>query len=112
VSRNLSVTFKSDYRLTGPTWFHTVQDQKRRTIFDIFYPGIGTGDYSKSRRDAYGILNLRAGIKTQDWRLTAFVNNALKKRYLEEVIPAPEFGGSFATPGGLRTIGLEFGFDF
>ena len=51
-------------------------------------------------------------MKSDNWRLTAFVNNALKKRYLEEVIPAPEFGGSFATPGGLRTIGLEAGFNF
>jgi iron complex outermembrane receptor protein len=112
VSDRLDFTFKVDYRLTGPTWFHAVQDQTRRTIFDVFYPGLGTGDYSKTRRDAYGIVNLRAGIKTDNWRLTAFATNLFKKRYLEEVVPAPEFGGSFATPGALRTIGVELGFDF
>ncbi|WP_374649532.1 TonB-dependent receptor [Rhizorhabdus sp.] len=112
VSDTLDLTFKADYRLTGPTWFHVVQNQKRRTIFDVFFPGLGTGDYSKSQRDAYGILNLRAGVKSQNWRLTAFVNNVFKKRYLEEVIPAPEFGGSFSTPGQLRTIGVEAGFNF
>ncbi len=112
VSDNLSLTFKADYRLTGPTWFHVVQKEKRRTIFDVFFPGLGTADYSKTERDAYGILNLRAGLKAKNWRLTGFVNNVFKKRYLEEIIPAPEFGGSFATPGGLRTIGIEAGFDF
>jgi len=112
VSDNLAVTFKADYRLTGPTWFHVVQKQTRRTIFDVFFPGIGTGDYSQTERDPYGILNLRAGVKSDNWRLTAFVNNVFKKRYLEEVIPAPEFGGSFSTPGSLRTIGLEAGFNF
>jgi len=112
VNDTLALTFKADYRLTGPTWFHVIQNQKRRTIFDVFYPGIGTGDYSETRRDSYGLLNLRAGVKSDNWRLTAFVNNVFKKHYLEEVIPAPEFGGSFATPGSLRTIGLEAGFNF
>jgi iron complex outermembrane receptor protein len=108
----LDATFKVDYRLTGPTWFHVVQAQERRTIFDLFFPGLGTADYSKTQRDAYGLVNLRVGLKTPQFRVTAFANNLLKKRYLEEVIPAPEFGGVFETPGALRTIGVEFGLDF
>ncbi|WP_404477844.1 TonB-dependent receptor [Novosphingobium sp. BL-52-GroH] len=112
INDHLDFTFRADYRLTGPTWFHVVQDQTRRTVFDLFYPGIGTADYSGTRRDAYGILNLRAGLKGETWRLTGFVNNFFKKQYLEEIIPAPEFGGSFVTPGARRTIGLEAGFDF
>lgn len=112
ISDSLDFTFRADYRLTGPTWFHVVQDQSRRTVFDLFYPGIGTANYSGTRRDAYGLLNLRAGLKGEGWRLTGFVNNFFKKQYLEEIIPAPEFGGSFITPGALRTIGLEAGFDF
>jgi len=31
---------------------------------------------------------------------------------MPEVIPAPDFGGSFTAPGQLRSLGLEFGFDF
>ena len=108
----LTFMFKGDYRLTGPTWFHTVQDQERRTIFDLFFPGLGTGNYSKTQRDAFGIFNVRVGVKSDTLRLTAFANNVLKKEYLEEVIPAPEFGGSFVTPGSERTIGVELGFDF
>ncbi|WP_343222284.1 TonB-dependent receptor [Novosphingobium profundi] len=112
ISDRVDFTFRADYRLTGPTWFHVVQDQERRTIFDLFYPGLGTADYAGTRRDAYGLLNLRAGLKGEGWRLTGFVNNFFKKHYLEEVIPAPEFGGAFISPGGLRQIGLEAGFDF
>ena len=112
INDGLTATFKIDYRLTGPTWFHVVQAQQRRTIFDVFFPGAGTADYSKSRRDAYGIVNLRLGLKTPNYRVTAFANNLFKKRYLEEIIPAPEFGGVFETPGSLRTIGVEFGLDF
>ncbi|ASK88631.1 TonB-dependent receptor [Sphingorhabdus sp. SMR4y] len=112
INDSLDFTFKADYRLTGPTWFHVVQDQQVRTVFDLIIPGAGIADYSKTQRDAYGIVNLRAGIKSDRWRLTAFANNLFKKHYLEEVIPAPEFGGSFSTPGSLRQIGVEFGFDF
>ena len=108
----LAATFKVDYRLTGPTWFHVVQNQTRRTIFDAFFPGLGTGDYSGTQRKAYGIVNLRAGLKADNWRLTAFANNAFKKRYLEEIIPAPEFGGSFVTPGARRMYGIEAGVNF
>ena len=112
VNDSLSATFRVDYRLTGPTWFHVVQAQTRRTIFDAFFPGLGTGNYSGTQRKAYGIVNLRAGLKGQNWNLTAFANNVLKTRYLEEIIPAVEFGGSFVTPGQLRTFGVELGFNF
>ncbi|WP_228726925.1 TonB-dependent receptor [Novosphingobium aureum] len=112
VSDSVDFTFRADYRLTGPTWFHVVQAQERRTIFDLFYPGLGTADYSGTKRDTYGIVNLRAGLKGEGWNLTGFVNNFFKTRYLEEVIPAPEFGGSFVTPGAQRQIGIEAGFSF
>ena len=36
-----------------------------------------------------------------------FANNLLNKRYLNEVITAVEFGGSFITPGTRRLIGVE-----
>lgn len=52
-------------------------------------------------------INLRVGLDAGHWALTAFVKNLTKEKYLEEVIPAPEFGGSFIAPGALRTWGME-----
>jgi iron complex outermembrane receptor protein len=34
------------------------------------------------------------------------------KKFLIEVIPAPEFGGSFVAPGSDRIFGVEVGFKF
>lgn len=109
---NLDLTFRADYRVTGPTWFSSVQAQDRRTIFDLFFPGLGTANYTKTERDAFGILNLRAGLQTERWSLTVFADNALNRKNIAEVIPAPEFGGSFVAPGALRTVGVQLGFDF
>ena len=103
---SLGLLLRADYRVTGPTYFHTVQNNDVPTIF-----GLGA-NYSNSKRDAYGILNLRGGIKTDHWSLVAFANNVTKKRYLAEVIVAPEFGGAFVAPGALRTIGVEGTFKF
>jgi len=41
-----------------------------------------------------------------------FANNALNREYLNEVIPAIEFGGSFISPGARRLVGVEVGFKF
>jgi iron complex outermembrane receptor protein len=109
IGEGLNLTFRADYRITGPTWFSTVQNQTKRSIFDLFFPGLGTGEYAKSRRDAYGILDLRAGVQAERWSLTGFVRNLTKKKYLTEVVVAPEFGGEFVSQGEGRTIGLELG---
>lgn len=107
-----SAIFRADYRITGPTWFHTIQGESVRGMFDLSYPGLGTANFSGSRRDAYGLLNLRGGIQTKIWSVTAFATNALNKKYLSELIPAPEFGGGFITPGDGRTVGVELGANF
>jgi len=65
-----------------------------------------------ARRDSYGIWNLRAGASTDRLSITVFVDNILDTKYLNEVIPAVEFGGSFISPGGRRRIGVEAGFKF
>jgi hypothetical protein len=56
ISKSLNAMIRVDYRLTGPTWFHVVQAQTNPTIFGV------PGDYSGTRRDAYGIFDVRAGI--------------------------------------------------
>lgn len=102
----LNLLLRADYRLTGPTWFHVVQAQSNPTIFGA------PGNYTGTRRNAYGILDLRAGLSGKSWNLTAFGTNVLRKRYLAEVIPAVEFGGSFIAPGALSQFGLELGVKF
>jgi iron complex outermembrane receptor protein len=85
----------------GDTWFHVIQDNERPTNFQLI------GNYSVAQRDAYSLVNLRAGFSTDSLSIVAFIKNALDESYLEEVIPAPEFGGSFIHPGTERRIGLE-----
>ena len=116
----LKANFRADYRLTGPTWFHSVQDQEKPTLFSgllpistLGLPGfVGNARYDVTRRDAFGVVNLRAGIEGKNWTATVFANNLLDKLWLNEVIPAIEFGGSFISPGQRRVIGAELGFRF
>ena len=111
----LKANLRADYRLTGPTWFHSVQDQEKPTLFSGLLPisalalpaVVGNARYDVTRRDAYGVVNLRAGIEGRSWQLTVFANNLLDKLWLNEVIPAIEFGGSFISPGQRRVIGGE-----
>ena len=112
---------RADYRITGPTWFHTVQDETVPTIFSGLIPvsqvsflGARFGDakYDVARRGTYGVLDLRAGLEGERWKISVFANNALNKKYVNEVILAAEFGGSFISPGGRRLIGVEAGYKF
>lgn len=112
--------FRADYRVTGPTWFHTVQDQVRPTIFSGLLPisalalpaFVGDADYRVSRRKAFGVLDVRAGLEGEHWKANVFATNVFDKKYLSEVIPAIEFGGSFISPGARRLVGVEVGVKF
>ncbi len=106
VTSGINFVGRVDYRLTGPTWFHTVQADEVPTLFGV------PGDYSVTRRDEFGIVNLRAGFEGENWSIAGFVNNLTGNDYLEEVIPAPEFGGSFISPGERRSWGIELGYRF
>ncbi|WP_051504427.1 TonB-dependent receptor [Sphingomonas jaspsi] len=111
---------RADYRITGPTWFHTVQGDERPTLFSALLPisalglpaFVGNAKYDVNRRDKFGVLNLRLGLETDRWSVTAFADNALDKKWLAEVIPAIEFGGSFLSPGTRRQVGVEVGVKF
>jgi iron complex outermembrane receptor protein len=46
------------------------------------------------------------------WSITAWGKNLTDEEYLQEVIPAPEFGGSFNHPSALRSYGLDAVFNF
>ena len=120
VTNTLDFVARADYRITGPTWFHTVQDDTSPTLFSGLLPGsalalpsfVGDADYSLTERDTFSILDVRVGVETDSWSITAFADNLTNERYLNEVIPAIEFGGSFISPGTLRRFGVELGYKF
>lgn len=114
VSDGLTITGRLDYILTGSTVFHTAQAGDRPTIFNVVFGSefLGTANYTNSIRDSFGVVNLRAGIKGDNWELQAFAENLFDNEYLDEVIPAPEFGGSFVSPGGRRFYGILARFNF
>jgi iron complex outermembrane receptor protein len=116
----LDLVFRADYRITGPTWFHTVQNQEKATIFSALLPisalqlpaAVGNAVYDVNQRRAFGVLDLRIGLEGRRWKATLFANNFLDEKYLNEVIPAIEFGGSFISPGARRLWGVELGYKF
>ncbi|MCK5668459.1 MAG: TonB-dependent receptor, partial [Gammaproteobacteria bacterium] len=110
IKNNIDFTARFDWSFVGDTWFHTIQDEVVPGLFSL--GGFGPTDLSPHKRDNYSLMNLRAGMQGNNWSLIGFVNNLADTDYLEEVIPAPEFGGSFVHPGNTRTLGLELNVQF
>jgi iron complex outermembrane receptor protein len=100
------------YTMVGETWFHTMQNNTRTTVFELGFPGAGLGDYSLTKRDSYETLDVRLGIRSGNWTVAAVGNNITDENFLEEVIVAPEFGGSFIHPGTESRWGVEFTYAF
>ena len=119
IKPGFSLFGRVDYRLTGPTWFSTVQNNSVPTLFSYLLPistlgkalgltaAAGNASYAKTRRDAFGIVNMRVGAHIGQYTVAAYAENVFDKKYLNEVIPAAEFGGSFISPGGRRLVGVE-----
>lgn len=120
INDTMDFLVRADAQIIGPTWFHTVQGGDRATIFNPLFElgfgagagGLGTGNFVNSRRDSHLTLDMRAGIRTDSWSLTAFAQNLTNEDILEEVIPAPEFGGTFLAPGARRRFGVEASYNF
>jgi iron complex outermembrane receptor protein len=122
ISDNWNMMARVDWRYVGKMWFHTLQDQtdengnviQTPTIWQSFAgnpPFVGS-DMSKARRDSYNTLNARLSFSNRNWILTAWGRNLTDENYLQEVIPAPEFGGSFIHPSSLRAYGVEVTYQF
>ena len=116
----MNIFARVDAQWVGETWFHTVQSGERPTIFMPLFelgfgPGagaFGTAEYSNALRNEYSTVNLRLGLEGENWSVTAFALNLSDEKYLEEVIPAPEFGGVFNHPNSRQRYGVEVGFSF
>jgi iron complex outermembrane receptor protein len=108
VSKTMNWFANLDFSYVGETWFHTVQAQSRPIVT---VPGL-TGEYSVARRDAYALTNLRIGLEHEKWTVAIFGTNLTDKNFIEEAIPAPEFGGSFIHAGTERRLGADFTWRF
>ncbi|MEN7342199.1 MAG: TonB-dependent receptor [Pseudomonadota bacterium] len=111
-SNNLTLNARLDYQYVGDMWFHTLQGEATPTVWQIFFgPGF-TQDFSQTKRDAYSLVNLRVGLSGDRWTAAVWGRNITDEQYLQEVIPAPEFGGSFVHPSALDAYGLDFTYRF
>lgn len=97
----LDITATLDWARTGRTWFHTVQDESVPNVF------FSTSNFSPTQRDDYDLVNLRVALDAENWTLAVFGRNITDEDFPEEVIPAPEFGGSFVQPGTQSRWGVE-----
>ena len=105
-----------DFQHVGEMWFHGIQGEPTPTIWQAFptldFLGDRSNDFSNTKRDAYDTVNLRIGLEGERWSATVWGRNITDEEYLEEVIPAIEFGGSFIHPARLATYGADFSFRF
>ena len=61
-----------------------------------------------TRRDAFGVVNLRAGIRDQKgkWEVIGFANNLFNQEYL---LDGGNTGGAFGIPTFIRGLPRLFG---
>jgi iron complex outermembrane receptor protein len=103
-----------DWNYVGDMWFHTLQGEEVPTIWQIFGtfgPDVAS-NMGKAKRDAYDTINARMALSNENWTFTLWGRNLGDEEYLQEVIPAPEFGGSFIHPSALRSYGLDVTYRF
>jgi len=113
VATGVEMTARLDWQRVGEMAFHTLQGQETPTIWQVFYPGVPiTQNFSKATRDAYDTLNFRVSFDAENWGVTLWGRNITDENYLEEIIPAPEFGGSFIHPSANDSYGIDFNYSF
>jgi iron complex outermembrane receptor protein len=110
IGGSLKLLARLDANFVGETWFHPVQDNRVPNLFTYF--GFGQGDFSQQKRDPYAVLNLRVGVEGERWGVTGWGKNITDEKYLQEIIPAPEFGGSFIHDSPGAAYGMDVTFKF
>jgi iron complex outermembrane receptor protein len=109
-SSDLEVVTRVDASFVGETWFHPVQNDTVPNLATAF--GFGQGNYGKMKRDPYSVINARLGLRAEKWSVTAWGRNITDEDYLQEVIVAPEFGGSFIHDSPGSSYGVDVSYSF
>ena len=91
-----------------------MQGEETPTIWNVFLPpNVGyDSNFSKAKRDAFDTIDARITISGEHWDLAIWGRNIANERYLEEIIPAAEFGGSFIHEAPGDSVGAEFTWRF
>ena len=92
--------------IVGPTWFHVIQAQDNPTLFGL------PGNFTLSEREKYSTVDARFALVSDKWTFALVGKNVTDEQFLQEVIPAPEFGGDFIHPGSQRRLSFEVGYKF
>ena len=112
LSANYDLVIRADYMEVGETWFHTVQNNQQPSVWGALLGFPVNSDMSKAVRDEYNLIDLRASLVGENLTLTIWGRNITDEEYLAEVIPAPEFGGSFIHEAPYATYGIDLKYNF
>jgi iron complex outermembrane receptor protein len=111
-SDGLDFSARLDWQHVGEMWFHTMQGEETETIWNVFFgPGFNS-NFSKAKRDAFDTIDFRLMLSGEKWDVAVWGRNIGDEEYLEEIIPAPEFGGSFIHQAPGDAYGAEFTWRF
>ena len=111
-SANYDLVLRMDYMEVGETWFHTVQDDQQPSVWTALLGFPVASDMTRSVRDPYELIDFRASLIGEKLSLTLWGRNITDEEYLAEVIPAPEFGGSFIHEAPYATYGIDLKYNF
>jgi iron complex outermembrane receptor protein len=112
-SDGLEFGARLDWQYVGEMWFHTMQGEESPTVWNFLvgFP-VFDSNFSKARRDAYDTIDLRLMLSGEHWDIAVWGRNIGDEEYLEEIIPAIEFGGSFIHQAAGDAYGAEFTYRF
>ncbi len=101
-----------NWQHVGEMWFHTLQGEETPTVWNVFFGPGNNQNFSKAQRDAFDTIDLRLMLSGEHWDVAVWGRNIGDEEYLEEIIPAAEFGGSFIHQAPGDSYGMEFSYRF
>jgi len=78
----------------------------------VLYGSFFYDDFNSAKQDAYGLLNLRAGLRSKLLFGEVWIRNATNSRYIPIAFPYSSPSGFVGEMGAPRTVGLRAGVTF